>query len=242
MILEIVGTIAFAVSGAFVAIKVRFDIFGVIVIGCITAVGGGITRDILIGAVPPAIFSKFYILGIAALTSLAVFIIAYFNREKFDDFREKIEHINNVFDAIGLAAFTVMGTGLAFGKGFSDNVFLSVVLGVLTGVGGGVLRDILTETPPYIFKKHVYALASIVGALLYYVLKLYQQNAILPGAVSMLFIVATRMLAAKYRWSLPKIRLGEDNEKILQNKDAEKEHQPDSTPQEECNYVDGCNY
>ena len=126
--LEIIGTVAFAVSGAFVAIKARFDIFGVLVIGCITAVGGGITRDMLIGATPPAIFSKIYIVGIACLASLIVFIVAYIKRKKFDEIRERIEHINNIFDAIGLAAFTVMGTEIAFTNGISENVFLSIKL------------------------------------------------------------------------------------------------------------------
>ncbi|MBQ8684995.1 MAG: trimeric intracellular cation channel family protein [Clostridia bacterium] len=212
LILEIIGTIAFAVSGSFVAIKAKFDIFGVLVIGCITAVGGGITRDILIGATPPAVFSKAYIVGIAALTSLVVFIIAYFRRKKFDETRERIEHINNIFDGIGLAAFTVTGTELAFTGGMSGNVFLSVTLGVLTGVGGGVLRDILTETPPYIFKKHIYALASIVGAVLYYVLRRVTADTILPSSIAMLFIIDVRLLAAKYRWSLPKIRLQDEND------------------------------
>ena len=207
--LEIVGTIAFAVSGAFVAIKARFDIFGVLVIGCITAVGGGITRDMLIGATPPAIFSKIYIVGIACLASLIVFIVAYIKRKKFDEIRERIEHINNIFDAIGLAAFTVMGTEIAFTNGLSENVFLSITIGVLTGVGGGVLRDILTETPPYIFKKHVYALASIIGSILYYLIRLWVNDTILPSIVAMIFIIGIRLLATKYRWDLPKIQLQE---------------------------------
>lgn len=207
--LEIIGTVAFAVSGAFVAIKARFDIFGVLVIGCITAVGGGITRDMLIGATPPAIFSKIYIVGIACLASLIVFIVAYIKRKKFDEIRERIEHINNIFDAIGLAAFTVMGTEIAFTNGISENVFLSITIGVLTGVGGGVLRDILTETPPYIFKKHVYALASISGAILYYLVRIWVNDTILPSIVAMIFIIGIRLLATKYRWDLPKIKLQE---------------------------------
>lgn len=209
LVLEIVGTIAFAVSGAFVAIKARFDIFGVLVIGCITAVGGGITRDILIGTTPPAIFSKLYIVGIACLASLIVFIVAYIKRKKFDEIRERIEHINNIFDAIGLAAFTVMGTEIAFTNGVSENVFLSITIGVLTGVGGGVLRDILTETPPYIFKKHVYALASILGSILYYLIRIWVNDTILPSIVAMIFIIGIRLLATKYRWDLPKIKLQE---------------------------------
>ncbi len=211
-ILEIVGTIAFAVSGAFVAIKAKFDVFGVLVIGCITAVGGGIMRDILIGSFPPMIFSRVYILLIACATSLAVFLISYKQRKKFEGTREKIEHINNIFDAIGLATFTVMGTELAFTNGIGDNVFLSLVLGVLTGVGGGVLRDILTETPPFIFTKHVYAVAALSGAILYYVMRLFIESTIIPGAVSILFIIGIRMLATKYRWKLPKIELEETNE------------------------------
>ena len=230
-ILEIVGTIAFAVSGAFVAIKARFDIFGVVVIGCITAVGGGMTRDILIGATPPAIFSKLYIVGIAAFAALVVFVVAYRQRNRFDEIRERIEHINNIFDAIGLAAFTVMGTEHAFTGGLSHNAFLSVTLGVLTGVGGGLLRDILTETPPYIFKKHIYAVAAIFGAGLYYVIRLYVPNTILPSIAGMLFIIGVRLLATKYRWSLPKIRLKENLKiKFIQ------------TEQKENDYVDGCDY
>ena len=209
--LEIIGTIAFAISGAFVAIKARFDIFGVLVIGCITAVGGGITRDMLIGATPPAIFSKIYIVGIACLASLIVFIVAYIKRKKFDEIRERIEHINNIFDAIGLATFTVMGTEIAFTNGVSENVFLSITIGVLTGVGGGVLRDILTETPPYIFKKHVYALASIIGSILYYLIRLWVNDTILPSIVAMIFIIGIRLLATKYRWDLPKIKLQEQD-------------------------------
>ena len=206
-ILEIIGTIAFAVSGAFVAIKQKFDIFGVLVIGCVTAVGGGMTRDILIGTTPPTIFSKIYIIGITTLTSLVVFCVAYRKRNRFDEIREKIEHINNIFDAIGLAAFTVMGTEIAFTNGIENNVFLSITIGVLTGVGGGVLRDILTETPPYIFKKHVYAVAAILGAILYYLIRIWVNDTIFPSIIAMIFIIGIRLLATKYHWSLPKIQL-----------------------------------
>lgn len=209
LILEIIGTIAFAVSGGFVAIRAKFDIFGVLVIGCVTAVGGGITRDILIGVTPPAIFSRWYIVGVAALAALGVFLLAYWKRKRFDETRGRVEHVNNIFDAVGLAAFTVMGTEIAFSQGLSGNVFLSVMLGVLTGVGGGLLRDIFTETPPYIFTKHVYALASILGAVLYYVIRLFCELTVIPTLAGICFIVLVRLFATKYRWSLPKIDLSE---------------------------------
>ena len=207
LILEIIGTVSFAVSGACVAIKAKFDIFGVLVIGCLTAVGGGITRDMLIGETPPAVFSKLYVIAIAVFTSVAVFVIGYMNRKKFDELRGRIEHLNNVFDAIGLAAFSVAGTEIAFSVMLSDNAFLAITLGVLTGCGGGVLRDILTETQPYIFKKHVYAIASILGAGTYYVLRLFSVNTLIPSLIGMSIIVLLRMLASKYKWGLPKIKI-----------------------------------
>ena len=206
-ILEIIGTVAFAISGAFVAIKARLDLFGVLFVGCITAVGGGIMRDILIGQTPPVIFSKLYILIIAACSALAVFIISYIYNQKFDELEKKTEHVNNFFDAIGLAAFSVMGTETAFVQGLSSNVFLAIMLGVLTGVGGGVLRDTLTSTTPYIFKKHVYAVASLLGASVYYILRVALNGTLIASAVGMLLILAVRMLATKYRWSLPKVHL-----------------------------------
>lgn len=211
-ILEIIGTIAFAVSGAFVAIKVRFDIFGVVVIGCITAVGGGMIRDVLIGNVPPTIFSRWYIVAIACVTSIVVFCCSYKKRKQFDEIREKIEHINNIFDAIGLAAFTVMGTELAFTNKIEQYTFLSITLGVLTGVGGGLLRDVLTETLPYIFKKHIYAVAAIFGAILYYLLRLWVDDTIFPSIVAMICIITIRLLSAKYHLRLPKIEIDENKD------------------------------
>jgi len=205
-VLEIIGTVSFAVSGALVAIKARLDVFGVLFIGAITAIGGGIVRDLLIGRVPPAIFTNFPIFLIAALSSIATFILAYIKRDSFENLDHKVEHINLYFDAAGLAAFTVMGTEVAFAYGFGSNMFLSVVLGMFTGVGGGIFRDILTGTTPYILKKHIYALASIGGACIYYLLRLYTSQILITTTVPIVLIFATRMLAAKYRWSLPRIK------------------------------------
>lgn len=211
-ILEIVGTIAFAVSGAFVAIKAKLDLFGVLFIGCITAVGGGIVRDLLIGATPPAIFSRVYILFVALGASALVFLLAYIKRKKFDEIQKKVEYVNTFFDAVGLAAFTVMGTEVAFVHGIYENAFLSIALGMLTGVGGGIFRDVLTDTTPYIFKKHVYALASIGGAIVYYLIRYNVEKAWIPSLIAGGLIVIIRMLAAHFRWSLPKVHF-EENEK-----------------------------
>lgn len=210
-VLEIVGTIAFAVSGAFVAIKAKLDLFGVLFIGCITAVGGGIVRDLLIGATPPAIFSNAHILFVALGASFLVFLLAYIKRKDFEEIQKKVEYVNTFFDAVGLAAFTVMGTEVAFVEGLSENAFLSIALGMLTGVGGGIFRDVLTDTTPYIFKKHVYALASIGGAAVYYAIRYHVAQAWIPSLIAGLLIVAVRMLAAHFRWSLPKVHLDDQN-------------------------------
>lgn len=211
LILEIIGTISFAISGAVVAIKAKFDIFGVAFVGVITAMGGGIVRDILIGRCPPAVFTNFSIFLIAVISAIFTFIIVYKNKSHFTMFEGILEYINNFFDAVGLAAFSVMGTEVAFVFGVSDNMFLAVTLGVLTGVGGGIFRDVLTDTTPYIFKKHIYAIASIIGACVYYLLRISFNNLALISAVSMVLVVAIRMLATKYHWSLPKIKLESDD-------------------------------
>lgn len=210
LVLEIVGTVAFAVSGAFVAIKARLDIFGVLCIGCITAVGGGITRDLIIGETPPKIFENLHILAVAAVSALVVFVAAYLSRKQFLTTYGHIEPVQNVFDAFGLAAFSVTGTAVAFDAGLWGNPVLAILLGVLTGVGGGVLRDVLTSTTPSIFKKHVYALAAISGASVYYVMRLLMETTLVPSLVAMALVVVLRLVAAKYRWSLPKVKLEEE--------------------------------
>ncbi len=207
-IFEIIGTIAFAISGSLIAIKSKFDVFGIVVIGCINAVGGGIMRDVIIGLKTPLIFNKLYILGIATLTSLTVFIFAYIKRKTFDEFSEKTERFNNVFSSIGLATFSVIGVEIAFTVyNISSNPFLSITAGVLPGVGGGLLRDIITNNTPYIFTKHFYASASIIGCIAYYYIRIFTDNFIIPTIVGLAIILLLRFLASKFRWSLPKVHI-----------------------------------
>lgn len=205
--LEIIGTISFAVSGAVVAIRAKLDIFGVSFIGSVTAVGGGIVRDLLLGKNPPSIFLNFYIFIISVTTSIIVFIVTYIYRRRFSELSEKIEYINNFYDAVGLAAFSVMGTEVAFVNGVGNNMFFAVTLGTLTGIGGGIFRDIMTDTTPFVFKKHIYALASIAGSCMYYILRVNFDNILVTSFVSMLFVFTIRMLATKYCWSLPKVQI-----------------------------------
>lgn len=204
-VMEWLGTIAFAVSGSLVAISCSLDLFGVIIVGCVTAVGGGMIRDILIGNIPPQIFSNPIMLLVAVITSLAVFIVAYINRKKFEKLREKIEHLNILFDSIGLAAFSVAGVEIACLSKYSGNAVLAITLGMITGVGGGLLRDVLVNEKPYILTKHIYAVASILGCTVYYVMSMYLNYSVLGTFVSLSLTVLIRLLAAKFRWKLPKI-------------------------------------
>ena len=192
--LELVGTVAFAISGACVAIEKKMDVFGVVILGMTTAVGGGIIRDLILGITPPMAFQS----PIYAIVSIIVSIIVFFPK-----IRGIVEKQNNFFlmfmDAIGLAAFTVVGVqaGMAL-----HNIFLSVVVGVLTGVGGGVLRDLFAGNSPYIFSKRFYGCASLIGALISaFCWPLGETVSMLLGGVP---IVILRVLAAKYRWNLPR--------------------------------------
>ncbi len=202
--MELLGTIAFAVSGAMVGIQCRMDVFGVCVLGVATAAGGGITRDIILGILPSA-FADPRDIEVAAATSLLVFLFLYFRRKR-KDFGLWYDRILLWMDSVGLGIFSVMGVMAGIRQGYGENIFLLAVLGTLTGVGGGLMRDIMAGVPPYIFVKHIYALASVAGSLSY----IFLVRQLDPG-VSMLtasaLVVIIRLLAAHYRWNLPKVHL-----------------------------------
>lgn len=211
-ILEIIGVIAFSVSGSLIASGEGLDIFGVVFVGCVTAFGGGMLRDVILGITPPSFFNNYIMFIIAVVSSVVVFIASYTQKKKFKLFKTKIDFVNNFFDAVGLAAFSVAGAEVGFAAGYSDNILIIVVVGMLTGIGGGIIRDIMIDTTPYVFKKHIYALASLFGSLLYYFLRVFQGNAFLSSLVAMLSVIAIRMLATKYCWSLPRVAILSDEE------------------------------
>ena len=167
-VLELIGAAAFAVSGAMVAIEKKADIFGVLFLAVTTALGGGVIRDVLIGRIPPVMFVSYWYLLISVVAALAVFIDAYLRSEKYKLHLDKLDSVNNVFDAIGLAVFTVSGMNAAMPV--SDNVILVLFVGMCTGVGGGMLRDVMMNTMPKVLRKRVYAVASLIGGGLYYVM------------------------------------------------------------------------
>lgn len=203
--LELIGAAAFAVSGAMVAIEKKADIFGVLFLAVTTALGGGVIRDVLIGRIPPVMFVSYWYLLISVVAALAVFIDAYLRSEKYKLHLDKLDAVNNVFDAIGLAVFTVSGMNAAMPV--SDNVILVLFVGMCTGVGGGMLRDVMTNTMPKVLRKRVYAVASLIGGGLYYVMHVLDINQLLSVGCGMLVIFALRLFATIYKWNLPSVKL-----------------------------------
>ena len=196
-IMEMVGTIAFAASGAMVAVDRAMDIFGVIVLGVTTAVGGGAVRDVILGSVPPAMFQHPVYTVVATVTSCVVFMILYLKKELLQGHnRETYDKVMLVMDSIGLGIFTVVGVNTGIAHGYMDYTFLLVFLGTVTGVVAGV--------PPYILVRHIYACASIVGAIVCVVLyRNFGAVAAMVGASAVVILI--RYLAAHYRWNLPKL-------------------------------------
>ena len=203
---EIIGTAAFAVSGAFTAVRRDMDVFGVMILGLTTAVGGGVIRDLILGLTPPRTFQHPIYAAISLAAAVVVFLIA---RRGWTEKRSGPYAVAMlVMDSLGLGAFTVSGMGAALDAG-QDGVFLLVFVGVVTGVGGGVLRDIMSGETPLIFRKHVYASASILGALL--CAALLGVNETLALTLGMAATVVIRLLAAAFRWNLPHAGRGAGN-------------------------------
>ena len=200
---EILGTVAFAISGAMTAIERNLDLFGVLFLGSVTAIGGGIIRDILLGHFPPQAFSNYIYLTIAVVTSLLVFLVTAYTRRRQITHRKRFDAALNFFDAAGLGIFSVIGVQNTISAGFGDHGFCCVFLGMTTGIGGGMLRDIMSRETPAVLRKQIYALASLGGSLCYYLLRQYSR----PGAIAatILLVITVRLLAAHYRWKLPKI-------------------------------------
>lgn len=198
--LEMIGTVAFAASGALTAMRKKMDLLGVIVLGVVTAVGGGMIRDILLGISPPLAFRN----PLAVIVAIAVSVILFIPwvRHHLMHNQRLFDTVLLVMDSIGLGVFSVMGIWNALDFSPERSTFLLVFVGVMTGVGGGVLRDILAGNTPYIFVKHVYACASLLGATLCALLWRVVPNyvAMLTG---MLCVLILRLLSAYFRWNLP---------------------------------------
>ncbi len=207
VIFDFIGTVAFAVSGAITGIQKRMDIFGVNILAILTACGGGLTRDIIMGNFPPQMFiNPFYVL-VSAVVANIVFGIMYFHKGIPQKFSGLYDRGLFIFDTVGLAAFMVDGVMIGANFGYEDDLFLLVFLGFITGVGGGVLRDVLSNQMPAIFVKHVYALPVIIGGILMVIMHELLGTWNLAMVLSFALVIVLRVMARHFLWNLPKVNL-----------------------------------
>ena len=201
-IIEVLGTIAFAISGIRLAATKNFDWFGAYTVGLVTAIGGGTIRDILLD-IPVFWMQTWWYLAVTAL-SLATVIV----------FRNKLvsrERILFLFDSVGLALFCVIGIQKTLATGYP--MWVATIMGVITGAFGGVIRDILINEEPLVFRKDVYATACLAGALVYWVIMILGGSPLLQQITCAIVVIGLRILALKYSLQLPVLQRIEPKEK-----------------------------
>jgi len=195
-ILDYLGTIAFAVTGASKAIAHRADIFGIIVLATVVGVAGGITRDVTFGRFPNAFSDPIYI-GLTVAVGITMFFLYTKLKKKMGTWL--------VFDAVGLGVFSIIGASIAYqvvGLDFLPMLFA----GVLTAIGGGILRDVFVREIPIVFVKEVYAVASVIGIVVFYGILSSGVDIQVASIVGIVVATGIRLLAMKYNWNLPKVR------------------------------------
>ncbi|WP_294784967.1 trimeric intracellular cation channel family protein [uncultured Eubacterium sp.] len=210
-VFEIIGSIAFAISGSMLAIKKEMDLFGILILGIVTSVGGGAIRDIVIGNTPPAMFQNPKCTVISSITAMIVFISWKIYIRKRNLFSEKIARRTDIMyhnllflsDTLGLAAFTILGMEATISFLHTDQFLLIAFVGLITGVGGGILRDLLAGEIPYVLQKHIYATACIFGIIGYYILYHFMPESA-AALIGFCLVLVVRYLAKHFEWNLPR--------------------------------------
>ena len=192
-LLDIIGTLAFAMSGALTAMSKKMDAFGVFIIAFVTAVGGGTLRDVLIGRTPVGWMLNLEYVYVIVLA----FVLAIVFRKKFDRLRTSLF----LFDTIGLGVFTLIG--LEKGIGIGLHPMICIALGTMTACFGGVIRDILCTEIPVIFRKEIYATICIIGGIVFFIFKEFNLNDDILYLITSLVIISIRLMAVKFKWYLP---------------------------------------
>lgn len=192
VVIEFVGTMAFAISGIRLASAKKFDWFGAYIVGMATAIGGGTLRDVTLGIPPFWMTNPIYVICCA----LALLWVIFFGKKII---RQKNTWF--VFDTIGLALFNVIGIEKTINMNYP--LWMAVIMGSITGAAGGVLRDILINEVPLIFRKDIYAVACILGGIIYVICYMLDMPAEISALFSGLSVITIRLLAVKYHWQLP---------------------------------------
>lgn len=195
-ILDLFGTMAFAVTGAFKAIEHKFDIVGIILLSTITGVAGGTIRDVIMGKFPNSLSDPAYV-AITVISGIAIFFLYSHLKKHWNLFLK--------FDAIGLGVFSVIGATFAYHLVGLN--FLAIVLaGILTAVGGGILRDVFVSHTPIVFVKEFYISASFIGILIFYLILYFGGELYSATIIGIILTTTLRLIAMKFNWNLPKAR------------------------------------
>jgi len=198
-ILDLFGTMAFAVTGAFKAIENKADIVGIIILATITGIAGGTIRDIVLGkTLPNSLIDPSYVI-ITVITAVVLFFLYSRMKKHWNVFLK--------FDAIGLGVFTVIGATFAYNL-FGMNFLVIVLAGMLTAIGGGILRDIFVNQTPIVFVKELYASASFIGAVVFYFTLLITSEIYAATILGIILTTGLRLVAMRYNWNLPKVKSG----------------------------------
>ncbi|EAS18774.1 conserved hypothetical transmembrane protein [Flavobacteria bacterium BBFL7] len=193
-VIDLMGTVAFAISGALAAYNKKLDAFGIIIIAFVTAAGGGTIRDILLGVSPVSWMTNMNLVYTILVCVLVTFI--------FSQKLLKLRKTLFFFDTIGIGLYTVVGLEMGITAGLHP--FICVTLGCITACFGGVIRDILVNEIPVIFRKNIYATACIAGGVIYFILRKFEAPENITFIVSGISVIVIRMLAVRFKWQLPR--------------------------------------
>lgn len=213
-IFEMVGIVAFAVTGAISATERKLDVFGVVILGVVTALGGGVVRDVIIGNTPPAMFGDYSYVLAASVASVFVFVIIAVFKSRYTSHRKVIVGVFDVFDSLGLGVFAATGVITAVNCGYADNGFLCIFVGLTTACGGGILRDVMSRSIPMVFKKRIYAVAALIGNIICYLMIRGGTGIAWAFGVSTAVVFVIRVIAAAFRLNLPHLEfngIGDDD-------------------------------
>lgn len=224
-VIHITGIISFSAAGAIVAIDKEADWFGVVFLSVITCFGGGLLRDVIaghaIGLMLPVVFTMYIELAVSVATAIGVFIIAAIFKKRYVERERQVVAINNVLDALGIGVFTAAGCAAYIPLG----PLVAITMGMLTSIGGSITRDVILRDIPSVLRKHIYALATLAGAAVYYVIAVL----VIPGAeytdvvatvACAVVIFTVRMCATTFKWNMPRAI---DFSKIREDSEQDKE-------------------
>ena len=195
-ILDLFGTIAFAITGAFKAIEKKFDVVGILLLATITGVAGGTIRDVVLGRIPNSIVDPTYV--VVTITSGIIIFFLYSHLKKHWNLFLK-------FDAIGLGVFTIIGATFAYNI-FGLNFLAILLAGILTAVGGGILRDVFVNQSPIVFVKEFYLSASFIGIVIFSLILYFTNEIYYATIIGIILTTSLRLMGIKYNWNLPRAR------------------------------------